>query len=203
MNKPYAESAAQNRDVILEVLREAFARRASVVEIGAGTGQHAVHFAAHLPHLRWLPTDLEENLEGIRAWVDEAGLENIDEPRALDAADPDWGRRLAEENITRDAVYTANTFHIMSWPEVCACIDGCGQAVAPGGLVAVYGPFNYGGRFTSESNARFDDWLKARDPESGIRDFDALSARFADADFALERDYEMPVNNRILLWRRT
>ncbi|MGB0713161.1 MAG: DUF938 domain-containing protein [Gammaproteobacteria bacterium] len=197
MNKPYAESAEQNRDVILDVLREAFADRRSVLEIGAGTGQHAVHFAAALDYLRWQPTDLPAALAGIAAWVEEAGLSNISPPIALDAENPPW--HLAGGY---DAIYSANTFHIMSWKAVKACIRSCAPLLAPGGLVAVYGPFNYGGRYSSESNARFDDWLKARDPESGIRDRDELVEEFARAGFDLARDYEMPVNNRILLWRR-
>lgn len=195
-SKPFAESCAQNRDPILAVLREAFADRRRVLEIGSGTGQHAIHFAAALPHLVWQTADLPEHHAGIRMWLDEAALPNVRPPLALDVARDDWhtGRY--------DAVFSANTLHIMSWPEVEGFFRGVGAVLAPGGVLAVYGPFNYRGAFTSDSNARFDAWLKSRDAASGVRDFEAVDALAHAQGLNLERDVTMPANNRTLLWRR-
>lgn len=194
--KPYSESSEQNRDPILAVLREAFADRQQVLEIASGTGQHAVHFGAALPHLIWQTSELPENHPGILAWLDEAGLDNVLPPLALDVNDPDWPVG------TVDAVFNANTVHIVGWPAVERMFAGIGRVLAPGGIVCIYGPFNYGGRFTSESNARFDLWLKNRDPESGVRDFEAIDALAAAQGLELIDDVEMPVNNRTLIWRR-
>jgi len=194
--KPYAESCAQNRDPILAVLREAFADRREVLEIASGTGQHAVHFGAALPHLTWHTSELPENHAGIQAWLDEAGLANVRPPVALDVNAPDWPVGPV------DAVFNANTVHIVAWPAVERMFAGIGRVLAPGGVVCLYGPFNYDGAFTSESNARFDVWLKGRDPASGVRDFEALDRLAGAQGLRLWRDVEMPVNNRTLIWRR-
>ncbi len=194
--KPYAESCAQNRDVILAVLREVFADRRHVLEIASGTGQHAVHFGAALAHLTWQTSELPEHHAGIRAWLEEAALDNVLAPVALDVNDADW------PVVGVDAVFNANTVHIVSWPAVERMFAGIGRVLAPGGVVCLYGPFNYGGAFTSESNARFDAWLKARYPASGVRDFEALDRLAQAQGLVLERDIEMPVNNRTLVWRR-
>lgn len=195
--KPYSESCERNRDPILAVLRTAFADRREVLEIASGTGQHAVYFGAAMPHLLWQTSDLPGNHDGIRAWLEEANLPNVLPPLALDVNDTVWPVDMF------DAVFNANTVHIVSWPVVKKLFEGVGRVLAPGGIVCMYGPFNYGGRFTSESNARFDLWLKGRDPASGVRDFKAVNA-LADAQgLELIDDVEMPVNNRILIWRRT
>lgn len=195
--KPFAESAEQNREPILAVLREVFADRTDVLEIASGTGQHAVHFGAALPHLTWRPSELPDNLAGIQAWLDEAGLANVMPPVALDVNAPDWPVGPV------DAVFNANTVHIVAWPAVERLFAGIGRVLAPGGVLCLYGPFNYGGRFTSDSNARFDAWLKARDPASGVRDFEALDRLAGAQGLRLWRDIEMPVNNRTLVWRRS
>ena len=193
--KPYAESCDQNKEPILAVLCRLFARTRSVLEIGSGTGQHAVHFAAAMPHLIWQTSDLAENHPGIHTWLDEAELPNTRQPIDLDVR----GHWPAQ---TYDAIFSANTVHIMSWPEVERCFEGVGKILAAGGRFALYGPFNYDGRYTSDSNRRFDGWLKQRDPLSGIRDFIDLN-RLAEAQgLVFEEDIEMPVNNRILVWRR-
>ena len=194
--KRYSAASEQNRAPIEAVLRECFAAPGEVLELGSGTGQHAVYFAAALPHLLWQPTDLAENLPSIRAWRSEAGLPNLREPRELDVRAQPWPLAVA------DYVYTANTLHIMSWASVQACLDGVGRVLKPGGLFACYGPFNYGGAYTSESNAHFDAWLKARDPKSGVRDFEALDELARDADLRLLQDYAMPANNRLLCWQK-
>lgn len=195
-DKPFAESCAQNRDPILAVLRDAFARCSRVLEIGSGTGQHAVYFSQALPHLRWQTADLPANHPGIRAWLDEAALANALPPIALDVSETGWrtGRY--------DAVFSANTLHIMSLEQVGHFFAGVGDVLEPGGVLAVYGPFNYKGAFTSESNARFDAWLKARDPASGIRDFETVDSLARAQGLGLQEDVPMPVNNRTLVWKR-
>ncbi len=193
--KPYSESCDQNREPILAVLRQVLTSPGELLEIGSGTGQHAVYFGAELPHLTWQTSDRPEYLPGIRMWLAEAGLANVREPLELDVAKP-WPVSRA------DAVYSANTAHIMSWPEVEQFIAGVGRILAPGGVFCLYGPFNYGGQFTSESNARFDAWLKARDPLSGVRDFEALDELATAAGLSLLHDFAMPANNRTLVWRR-
>lgn len=195
MEKPFAESCERNRDPLLAVLREAFAAATQVLEIGSGTGQHAVYFAARLPQLVWQTSELPALHDGIRAWLDEAQLPNLRAPVALDVAGA-WPAG------PYDAAFTANTLHIMSWAHVEHFFAGAGRVLAAGGVLATYGPFNYGGAFTAESNARFDAWLRARDPVSGIRDIEKVTALAQSAGFALERDVEMPANNRTLLWRR-
>lgn len=194
--KPNSEACERNRAPILAVLRDAFADCASVLEIGSGTGQHAVYFGAHLPHLVWQPSDLIEHHAGIRAWLSEAQLENVLPPLALDANGADWPQRQY------DAVYTCNTLHIVSRETVERMFAGIARALPLNGVLAVYGPFNYGGDYTSASNARFDAWLKARDPASGIRDFENIDALARSYGFALAHDHAMPANNRTLVWRR-
>ena len=195
-DKPFAESCVQNRDPILAVLAEVFADRRRVLEIGSGTGQHAVYFGAELAHLVWQTADVPAHHPGIRAWLIDAALPNVLPPLALEACQTGWhGDRY-------DAVFSANTLHIMGWPEVEKCFAGVGAVLKPGGVLAVYGPFNYKGAFTSESNARFDAWLKARDPASGVRDFEAVDALARAQGLVLQHDFTMPANNRTLVWRR-
>ncbi|WP_335342211.1 DUF938 domain-containing protein [Sedimenticola hydrogenitrophicus] len=194
--KPYAESCDQNREPILSVIRPLFDDRQRVLEIGSGTGQHAVYFAAALPHLTWYTSDCAEYHDGIRLWLEEAALPNVRAPLPLDVARSEWPA------LDVDAVFSANTAHIMHWPEVEAMFAGVGRLLQAGGLFVLYGPFNYQGRFTSDSNARFDGWLKGRDPGMGVRDFEALQRLAVAAGMALQDDFPMPANNRILCWRR-
>lgn len=196
-HKPWSEACERNRGPMLEVLREAFAGATQVLEIGSGTGQHAVHFAAALQHLQWQPSDRPEYLAGIAAWREEAGLPNLREPLALDVDAARWPVE------TCDALFSANTLHIMGWPSVENFFRGAGRVLQPGGVLAVYGPFSYGGRHTAPSNAQFDAFLRARDPQSGIRDFEAVNALAAVQGFAFVADHALPANNRVLLWRRT
>ena len=196
MRKPWSEACERNRGSILEVLRDAFAGATRVLEIGSGTGQHAVFFAAGLPHLVWQPTDRAEHLPGIAAWRDEAALPNLLPPLALDVDDAEW------PPVSCDAVFSANTLHIMGWASVEHFFRGAGRLLWPGGVLAVYGPFRYGGRHTAPSNAQFDAFLRARDPQSGIRDVEAVNALAAAQGFSFVADHAMPANNRTLLWRR-
>lgn len=196
INKPFAESCVQNQQVILDVLREEFVNCRRVFEIGSGTGQHAVFFARHLPQLLWQCSDRADNLAGIRAWLDDAGLSNTSPPVQLDVLNDPW------PDTRYDAIFSANAVHIMGWPAVEAMFSGVGQVLKEGGLLCLYGPFNYHGTYTSESNARFDQWLKARDPQSGIRDFEALDRLAGNIGLRLVNDHAMPANNRVLVWQR-
>lgn len=195
--KPYAESCDINQGPILDVLRDIFADRLRVLELASGTGQHAVHFGRAFPHLSWQTSELKQNHAGIQMWLDEAQLPNVISPLHIDANDEHWP-------VTRcDAIFNANTVHILSWPEVERLFAGIGRVLDRGGILCLYGPFNYGGKFTSDSNARFDAWLKSRDPNSGVRDFEALNALAEAQRMTLRHDFEMPLNNRTLVWQRT
>ena len=194
--KPFSQACENNREPILAVLREVFAHPGRVVEIGSGTGQHAVHFGRHLPHVHWQPTDVAENLAGIRAWLAEAGLPNVAEPLELDVAAAEWPVSAA------DGAFSANTAHIMPWPEVERMFQGVAAMLPAGGAFCLYGPFAYGGEHTSASNARFDASLRERDPCMGIRDRADLERLGTYRGLVLEADRAMPANNRTLIWRR-
>lgn len=194
--KPFADSSEQNKLPILNVLRKYLPDAEQVLEIGSGTGQHAVFFSREFPHLHWHASDREENHPGITAWIEEASLANLYGPHLLDVDQDDWPRQ------EYDAVFSANTAHIMSWPSVENMFRGVGRILKPGGVFCLYGPFNYHGRYTSDSNARFDVWLKQRDPESAIRDFEALCELADKSGMTLLADHEMPANNRILVWNK-
>lgn len=193
--KPFAPACERNREPILDVLRSQFADRRHVLEVGSGTGQHAVHFAAAMPWLSWQCADLPPQLPGIRQWLDEAGLPNTPPPLALDVRGP-WPRG------PYDAVFGANILHIVGWPEVEAFFAGVDSVLGGDGMLVVYGPFNAGGAYTSASNRDFDAWLKARDPRSGIRDVEAVQALAAQRGLQAVDDVAMPANNRCLIWRR-
>lgn len=194
-DKPHSPSCDRNRDPILAVLRHHFAEVASVLEIGSGTGQHAVYFALKMSWLSWQCSDREENLPGIRLWLEEAMLPNTPPPILLDV-DGDWPQQRYH------AVFSANSLHIMGWDSVQAFFRGAGQRLSPRGSLVVYGPFNYQGRYSSESNREFDGWLKARDPQSAIRDFEAVDALAKEQGLLLIDDVAMPANNRCLVWRK-
>lgn len=200
--QPYSPSCDRNRDPILAVLREHFADRRAVLEIGSGTGQHAVHFAAAMPWLRWQCSDHVDHLPGIRMWLDGAGLPNTPPPVALQAVSGPVPALVPPLSSRYDAVFSANTLHIMGWPEVQALFAALPSLLAGDAVVAVYGPFNEGGDFTSDSNREFDASLKARDPRSGIRDVEAVQALAEGIGLRLIADHAMPANNRMLVWRR-
>jgi SAM-dependent methyltransferase len=200
-DRPYAPSCDRNRDPILSVLQRHFADRRHVLELGSGTGQHAAYFAAAMPWLRWQCSDRADALPGIGQWLDEAALANTPAPVPLDVAIGPWPR-VDEGDDRFDAAFSANTLHIMGWPEVERLFAGLDGALGDDATLVVYGPFNYGGHYSSDSNREFDGWLKARDPRSGIRDAEAVGALAQGIGLRLIEDAEMPANNRCLVWRR-
>ena len=195
MDKPHSPACERNREPILGVLRRHLAASRQVLEIGSGTGQHAVHFAAALPQLTWQTSDRAEHLPGIRAWLHEAALPNTPAPLPLDVSGA-WpvGRY--------DAVFSANTLHIMAWHEVERLFAQLPAVMTPEGTLIVYGPFKYAGRYSGDSDAAFDASLKARGEHMGIRDAEAVDALAAGAGFRLLDDAAMPANNRCRVWRR-
>ena len=197
MLKPHAPACDRNQPYILEKLAIEFSNTHAVLEVGSGTGQHAVYFSQHLPHLQWQPSDCSENLCGIQHWVEESGLPNLKMPICLDVKQP-W---LIPEAF--DGLFSSNTVHIMSWQQVEAFFSGIEQHLPKMGIFCLYGPFNYGGKYTSSSNAEFDSWLKQRDPMSGIRDFEAVKQLAEKSGLFLKNDYEMPANNRLLVWQKS
>ena len=194
--KQYSESCDQNREPILAVIRDVFVDAEHVLEIGSGTGQHAVYFARHLPHLRWQTSDLPVSHASIRAWIEESRLDNVLPPLALDVVTGIWPKQAY------DGIFSANTTHIMSWPMVEHMFTGSGHALRPGASLCLYGPFNYNHAYTSQSNASFDAWLKDRDPACGIRNFEDLDTLATASGLGLSADHEMPANNRLLVWTR-
>jgi SAM-dependent methyltransferase len=193
--KPSSEACERNREPILAILRRVLADRRAVLEIGSGTGQHAAYFAPALPHLAWQPSDVAENLAGVRLWREQARTPRLLEPIELDVDRP-------FPVLKADAVFSANTCHIMSWPQVERMFAGVGALLASGGVFALYGPFHYGGKPTAESNARFDAWLRTQDARSGVRDFEAIRDLAGKHGLVLEEDNPMPANNRLLVFRR-
>jgi len=195
--KQYSEACEQNRLPILEILKNEFSDTRRVLEIGSGTGQHAVFFSQYLPQLQWQPSDLDEHHASIRAWLAEAGLANVLPPLSLNVSrNDDWP---AGEF---DGVFSANTVHIMSWQDVKCMFAGIGTQLGPRGRFCLYGPFNYGNCYTSSSNQRFDLWLKKRDINSGLRNFEDLNALAGNHGMSLRADHEMSVNNRLLVWQK-
>ncbi len=193
MKLPFAEAAEQNRAVIFEVIKPYL--HGDVLEIGSGTGQHAVFFASQVPGARLQTSDLELHLPVIEAWIKDSELENLPPPIALDVMG-----KWPEDQY--DLVYSANCFHIMDKTAVAKTVEGAAACLMSGGVFAIYGPFNYAGNYTSESNARFDKFLKSRDPASGIRDFEWINDLADKADLELLQDVSMPVNNRCLIWKK-
>jgi cyclopropane fatty-acyl-phospholipid synthase-like methyltransferase len=189
--RQFSPSTARNREPILSVLRRTIPAGAKVLEIASGTGEHAIHFARSMPKIVWLPTDPDESARiSIAAWIAHEDLANVLPPRALDVREKDWN---AEELF--DAVVAINMIHIAPWDATSALFSGARPLLKPGGSVFLYGPFRRGGTHTAPSNAEFDLWLKARDPESGVRDLEAVVQAAENAGFALRETVEMPANN--------
>ena len=195
-NLPYSQACENNKDYILAVLSRHLSEPARITEIGSGTGQHAVHFTQHLPHLIWQTTDLSQNVELLNNRILLAGRNNLPPAIALDVTQEQWNC----ENPTH--IFTANSLHIMAELSVRKFFAGIRKNLVPESMLFVYGPFKYQNEFTSESNARFDLWLKARDPESGIREFETVNGYAKSVGLVLEEDNVMPANNQLLVWKK-
>lgn len=192
--KQFAPACERNKEAILAVLREVLPASGTVVEMGSGTGQHAVYFAAHLPHLVWQPTDVGPMLPSIRAWASEARLPNLRDPLELDLNAEFWPVEGAQ------AIVCINTIHIVAWRAVERLFAGAGRVLVRGGVLYVYGAYRYADRPLEPSNVEFDRWLRARDPASGVRDFEAVDAAAVRAGLRLAGDRAMPANNRSIWW---
>jgi SAM-dependent methyltransferase len=191
-----SEACERNKGPILEILADVLAHSRTVLEIGSGTGQHAVHFATHLPHLSWQPSDRGEYLPGLHARIAREAPSNLARAIELDVRELPW----TVDPV--DAVFTANTLHIMAWDAVEAFIRGVGTVLNAPGALCIYGPFRYQGHYTSQSNAEFDRYLKARDPHSGIRDFEDVNILARRHGLLLSEDHAMPANNQLLVWHK-
>ncbi len=193
---PFSEASERNKTPILAILKEALATTRIVLEVGSGTGQHAVFFARNLPHLVWQPSDQPDSVQWVQQRVRAEGPGNVKAAIPLDVCDHPWG-------LTVDAVFSANTFHIMSWQEVVHFFEGVGEVLETGGVLCVYGPMRYAGQYTSDSNARFDQSLRAQASHMGIRDFEAVNELAGECELRLVADHPMPANNQMLVWQRT
>ena len=196
IDAPIAPAGLRNSKPILAVLRHELADCTSLLEIGSGTGQHAVEFAAYLPNLTWQTSDLDDAHEGILAHIENAGLTNVMPPVLLDV------RSANLSDASYDAVFTSNTAHIMSFEAVKDMLRLVATSLRRDGVFACYGPFKQGGHFSTESNAKFDQWLRQRDPESGIRNLEDLDTLATDGGMQRRRVYAMPANNLLVIWQK-
>ena len=199
-NLPFSQACENNQAPILDVLKTAFNDRQHVLEIGSGTGQHSVFFAPRMPQLVWQTSDLLASHESIAAWHQAHGAANLRAPVEFDLASSNWPQPA--DAVPFDAVFTSNTCHIVAWPLVQRMFSLVGQHLPKGGVFAIYGPFNYGGQFTSDSNRAFDAWLRQRDARSGIRDIEAITALAESHGLQLHLDQAMPANNRTLVFHK-
>lgn len=196
MEKPFAPACERNREPILGQLKRLLKLSRQVLEISSGTGQHGVYFAEGLPHLIWQPTDLESEIKGIEMWAEESGLNNLNPPLVLDVNREDHWQELGGMGF--DSLFTANSLHIMGEDEVEQLFFHLDILGADFNKMIIYGPFKYDGAFTTQSNEDFDQWLKARDPKSGVRDIEWICEMAADAGLVLMEDISMPANNQLL-----
>lgn len=195
----FSPSSARNREPISQVLMAVLRGDEVVLEVGSGSGQHAVYFTKQWPNLQWIPSEIRQQLPLLQANLDNLSHDNIASPQWLDLQNADWADSLAPA----DVIYSANTLHIIAWSEVVSLFSQLDNVLQPEGRVMLYGPFRYNQGFTSESNAEFDQWLKARNPASGIRDFEAVNQLAITAGLSLIHDIEMPANNQFLVWQKS
>ena len=200
--KLHAPAAERNKDAILEVLREVLpAGPAEVLEVAAGTGQHAVHFATACPQTTWWPADLApSHLDSIEAYRLESGLANLMPPQLLDVALTDWAARTSPAKA--DFILCCNMIHIAPWAACLGLLEGAGAKLKPGGQLMLYGPFRRDGVETAPSNEAFDASLKARDPSWGLRLLEEVAQEAKLQGLELERIIEMPANNLSVVFRR-
>jgi len=195
---PFSQACERNKEIILDVLSPYFTKLDAVLEIGSGTAQHAIHFAQHHENLQWQCADQSHYLDGINAQLGVAKLDNVLAPFDIDVKRETW---LASDQRS-PALYTANTLHIMSQDEVRQFFKGLPRVTSEEAYLFIYGPFKYNGQFTSESNAIFDQSLRAREVGSAIRDFELVDELANHGGFKLLADHAMPANNQCLIWQR-
>jgi cyclopropane fatty-acyl-phospholipid synthase-like methyltransferase len=194
---PFSSAAERNRQAILDQLQRLLPQQATVLEIGSGTGQHAVFFTQNMPGLSWQPSDRQENLAGLEACFSAARNERILPLLQLDVMHDPWPQ------LSYDAAYSANTAHIMSWDTVVAMFAGLAAHLADGARFCLYGPFNINNRFTSDSNRQFDLQLRTGNPEMGIRDMGAMESLANQYQMNLEQKIIMPANNFLLVFNKS
>ncbi len=196
-DKPFSAACERNQEPILSVMKQYITKDdRRLLEIGSGTGQHAVYLAPHFPQVEWHPSDVQANLSGMKLWFDETRIPSIRPSLKLEIGKHELPK------LKFDIAFTANTFHIMHWKEVKSLIKQFGGRLREGSRVFIYGPFKYNGEFTSHSNAEFDEQLRLRDPMSGIRSFEDVLNAMVKNGFELLDDVEMPANNRMLVFNR-
>ena len=193
---PFSQAAENNKAPIAEILTDVFSDVKHVLEIGSCTGQHAVHMGRAFPDIIWQPSDIAPMIDGLGARIEKDAPDNVRPPISIDVMDGEWPFEKA------DAVYAANVVHIISKPHIEALFAGIGRTLTSGGILVLYGPFKYGGNYTSESNARFDLWLKNRDSKSGIRQFEYIDGLARSHQLRLQDDFQMPANNQLIVWRK-
>ena len=196
MTKPFSQACENNKAPILAVIERYFRDGDTVLEVGSYTTQHIRFFATKLPGVTWQPSDTPESMPLVSAGLEGVSLANILPPLALDVTQEQWPVAGV------DGIFSANTLHIMPEANMAYFFRGAGRVLNPGGTLCVYGPFKYAGEYTSESNAGFQEWLRARDPDSGIRDFEAADALARKAGLNFVEDHAMPANNQLIAWRK-
>ena len=192
----FSQAADNNKTPILNTLSEWLSNGELVLEIGSGSGQHAIHIASALSKIRWQPTEHPNILPILTKNIASFGSPNLLTPQSLDLAAVEW----PTESV--DCVYSANVIHIVDKTLGGSLIKTAAESLRAGGLLALYGPFKYQGNFTTASNAEFDDWLKDRNPSSGIRDFEWVMGLAEDSGLTFVEDRSMPANNQFLAFRR-
>ncbi|MEC8716497.1 MAG: DUF938 domain-containing protein [Pseudomonadota bacterium] len=192
----YSPAAEKNKGPILEALRERLPLRAHVLEVGSGSGQHALHFTEALPKVRWQPTERSDGLTALAANLAAVGRATILPPLALELASGPWPAGPFA------AVYAANVMHIVSELLGETLLRGAASVLREGGQLLLYGPSKFGGTFTTESTAEFDRWLKAQDPASGVREFEAVARVAETAGLELGDNRAMPSSNQLLCFFR-
>lgn len=198
---PFSQACANNKDAILAVLRQELIDAQYVLEVGSGTGQHSVYFAPPLAHLHWQTSDVSANHDVINAWHNAYPAPNLHAPLPFDLRTDSLP---ISQNVPSpyDAVFTANTLHIIAWSLVVRLFELVGAALPVGGKFIIYGPFNQNGQYTSASNQSFDMSLRQRDPDSGIRDKEQIIALAKQHNLILNNEYQMPANNQILVFTK-
>lgn len=194
--KPFAETAEENKAVVLPILQPYLNGVDTALEIASGTGQQIVYFAEKHPEIVWQASDLAENIPDINSWVRESQLPNLREPLVIDVASPNW----PIHDIP--FIYTSNSLHIMSWSHVENFFENAGRLLRDNAYFCIYGPFSFDGQHISESNKRFDAYLIQRNAGGGVRDTSALISLGSLHGLSLQHVVDMPHNNHILIWQK-